>query len=562
MKTYYKSINKNFFADILCLCGLLYFIVVALYHLHLPGVYYDEVIFAPVTLKKLENCNIQAAVSYSIGCLPVMQSPPYVGALKAILYTPVFWLLNVTPESIRLPMLIISGFVLFLTFIFTKKRLGPLPAAAILILMATDPVYIYHSRIDWGPFVLANLFKLLAVGFCLKWLEDKEVRYLGLTLLTLVLGFYDKLNFLWVIIALVLAVLIVYPSTAWQSLKQKRFTTICFIFLFLTIILVMIVRLVLPAMALNIGGSSYDLAFQIAKIRQLYKGTFSGEGLFSWLFNQPFSIFTWTTFLIWPQLIFGTVFSVSLIFWPNAPFSPGRLLAFINTILLILIVQLIATKEVGGSHHLIVLWPFHYLQLVLCGIVIADWLQSKFKTNTLKFIPSIVAIVFVLTIIFQHINVSIAYAAALDDNGKYQPRFDPVIYKLVDTLKDDPADLIVSVDWGIHQTALSMASSQQRPRYSDWWPFFMQPLGIDPKRDDWIRATYLTDKQVIFISHFPELATFPEAVANFEKYLAYWRLCPKERKIISNKEGKPFYLILRINTSNDICPTDEQKGKE
>lgn len=562
MKAYEKFINKSCIATIVCLCSLIYFIIIALYHLHLPGIYYDEAIFAPVTLKALENCKIQAAVSYQIGCFSIMQSPPYVGALKANLYIPVFWLLNVTPESIRLPMLMVSGIILFLTYRFTKQRLGPLAAAAVIVLLGTDPAFIFHSRIDWGPFVLANLFKLLAVGLCVKWLESSRTLYLALTLLTLILGFYDKLNFVWVIIALFLSVIIVYPIQAWESFKQNRLINSYLIFSFTIIAVIIIVTLVLPAMSLNIGGAEYDLKFQIAKVQQLYKGTVTAEGLFSWVFNQSFNVFTWTPLLIWPQLMFGIFISIYQLFKPSSPCSAARLLAFINTILIILIVQLIATKEVGGSHHLIVLWPFYYLQLVLCGAVIFDFLRKYGRIAAIDYAFLSIAVVVVALIALQHISVSKAYAGALQDNASYKPRFDPIIYKLVDALKDDPADIIISVDWGIHQSALSLAESQQRAKYNDWWPFFMQPAGADSKRDDWIRSTFLTDKQALFINHFPEVSTFPATVDNFKKYLAYWRFCPKEVKIIKNKEGASFYEVLRVDTRNDICPDEAQSPQE
>jgi 4-amino-4-deoxy-L-arabinose transferase-like glycosyltransferase len=528
--------------------GIIFFIKVSLHNIDSPGVYYDEAIFAPVTLKLIENCNIQAAVSYSIGCFPLLQSPPYVGALKAYLYAPIFWLFGVSPESIRLPMIFISGLIIVLVFFFIRKRFGPLYAAVAFILMATDPVYIFHSRIDWGPFVLANFFKLLSIGFCLKWLEKAQARYLALMIATLLLGSYDKLNFLWMIIALGTAIILIYPVLVCQWLEKNRRLAITLLIPFILVVAVMVIRANMLK-SLNIGGGGpFDFAAQLTKIRELYELTFSGEAQYTWMFNRSPKVTTsWTSYLIIPQLIFGTLLSLALIFRPTSPFSPNRILAFFNILLLVLIAQMIATKEVGGSHHLVMVWPLHYLHLVLCGRVILTWMEAEFKAIWIKKTSLTIAMLGIILIGVQHVKVTSAYTAALDPNGRFSSRFDPVIYKLVEALKDSHVDHIISVDWGIHQTALSLAPSWQRTIYLDWWPIFMQPPGVDSKRDMWLRDTYLANKTVIFVTHFPSKATFSDAVINFEKYLSYWCLGPVMPTTIANHDGEPFYQILKFN---------------
>jgi hypothetical protein len=276
----------------------------------------------------------------------------------------------------------------------------------------------------------------------------------------------------------------------------------------------------------------------------------SGEAQYSWMFNRPLGITGGALYLIIPQLVLGTFMSLTLIFRPTLPLSPARLLSFFNILVIALIAQMIATKEVGGSHHLVMLWPFNYLHLVLCGMVILTWMEAKFKAVWIKKTSLTIAMLVIILIVVQHVKATSAYTAALDPNGRFSPRFDPVIYKLVETLKDSHVDYIISVDWGIHQIALSLAPSWQRTIYLDWWPIFMQKSGVDSKRDMWLRDAYLTGKSVIFLTHFPTKATFSDAVINFEQYLSYWRLGSVKRKIIANNEGEPFYQILMFDMRN------------
>ncbi len=273
---------------IMAALALAYFTLMAFYRIELPGLYYDEALFVPVSLRVLGECDVDAAVRFSIGCFPVRQSPFYVGALKAWLQAPVFAVFGVSPATIRIPMLLIAAVTLLLTFRFLKPRLGPWSAVAALILMATDPVFIFHSRIDWGPFVLATLFKLLALGFTLKWLEDGLTLYLVWALATLLLGYFDKLNFLWFIVALGGAVAMVYPRRALRWLVDNPQASLGLGIPFVVVVGAVtglafyVARVALPAAGHQIGGAEpFNLTTQLAKVWALYQGTFDGSAQYT-----------------------------------------------------------------------------------------------------------------------------------------------------------------------------------------------------------------------------------------------------------------------------------------
>src|SRR5262245_40572624 len=60
------------------------FVLVASHRIAAPGLYADEMLFAPATLRALGDCGIEANVSHSgPGCFPLYLDPPYLGALKA-----------------------------------------------------------------------------------------------------------------------------------------------------------------------------------------------------------------------------------------------------------------------------------------------------------------------------------------------------------------------------------------------------------------------------------------------------------------------------------------------
>src|SRR3982751_929269 len=82
------------------LLGLLViYVALASYKIHLPGLYYDEILFVGPA----------AGERPYLKCfgLPLLIFP-CIGALKSWIYTPIFALFGVSPISIRLPAILIS----------------------------------------------------------------------------------------------------------------------------------------------------------------------------------------------------------------------------------------------------------------------------------------------------------------------------------------------------------------------------------------------------------------------------------------------------------------------
>src|SRR6266850_3643921 len=84
----------------LLLFGLmLAFVGFASYRIHSPGLYYDELLFAPAAMGR--HASLQAPYRSWLG-IPLMIFP-YIGALKAWIYAPIFRLLGISALTIRLP---------------------------------------------------------------------------------------------------------------------------------------------------------------------------------------------------------------------------------------------------------------------------------------------------------------------------------------------------------------------------------------------------------------------------------------------------------------------------
>ena len=155
------------------------FLALATVALDKPGYYYDEVIFVPVSLRVLGQCDVDAAVTREIGCLPLMQTLGYVGAVKAWLHAPLFASFGINVWTVRLPSILLAAATLVLLWLFVRHELGSAWALLLLALTATDPVFVSHARLDWGPQMIAAFLRVLSLIALWRWIQTGRTFWLA-----------------------------------------------------------------------------------------------------------------------------------------------------------------------------------------------------------------------------------------------------------------------------------------------------------------------------------------------------------------------------------------------
>src|SRR5262249_45824674 len=120
--------------------------------------------------------------------------------------------------------------------------------------------------------------------------------------------------------------------------------------------------LVRGAAQLDILGDSATLTLwgQLVKVWNLYASTFSGMSVINWVFGADVPVSSAFNFLLLVQLVTATVLLAIC-----RPWTPARrLLAFLTAATTFLLLAILVTRQVGGSHHLFMLWPLPTLHLV------------------------------------------------------------------------------------------------------------------------------------------------------------------------------------------------------
>jgi hypothetical protein len=524
------------------------FFIIAARHIAYPGLYYDEALFYPPAAKLYLGCDVPAGVTYQIGCIPVVLRPPYLGALKAWLYAGLFTVVEPSMLTIRLPMILVQFASIVLLTVSWAPRIGRANALLLFAILCTDTASIFHARIDWGPYALANFFKVAALCAAIAWVETGRPRMLALLGLSAVLGVYDKLNFLWVIGSLGAALLLVYGRDILAALRQRPKSLVI---LALSALGVIGVTAMFTVAVSNTAmrPRSFDLGYQIVHVWALLAHTLN-EGPWGHVFRgEPWPglslasrIFVCGLAVGWFLVVVGAYLRTRLA--RNDPVNVSlRYAAFLTLMLTFLLVAMVATKETAGPHHVIVvslLWP---LQIVLCGnalVALAGRFSPQLKGAA--HVPLAIAAALLLT---HNLVSAFVFHHALDRGATGNPNFSPAIYKLVKYVDAHPGIPVVSVDWGTNVPLMALTHTSRR-RFRDLWPTFIA-IGngnIPPSRPHGILGS---EGKSMFVMHPEAAATFKPSVAGFGAALKPG--CDTAPSKISDQRGNTVFLVVILPNS-------------
>ncbi len=195
----------------------------SLYQINLPGLHYDEAFEAVPAMQLLRGLPVTAFRNSGIqlgGQLFPLMTQDYIGAINTYLAVPFIALFGATTAALRVMSILVGIVTIWLTYslchALTNSRPVGLTAA---LLLAVDPTFVFWNR--QGIFVTAVTATLgVAVTFC--WLRRWQTGATGWSMagaFLLGLGLYSKFLFLWLIGALVAAVLLLNLS---QIIKSRN----------------------------------------------------------------------------------------------------------------------------------------------------------------------------------------------------------------------------------------------------------------------------------------------------------------------------------------------------
>jgi len=559
------------FAYALVAVALAYFAVMACRKIELPGLYYDEVEYV--------NPAIGGPVARSIMGIPVLVVP-YVGALKAYLYFPIFALFGVSAATIRLPAILISLLTLVLTFKLARVTFRPSYSALLVLLMAVDPIFIFLSKADYGPIVLMMFFKMLALYFFFLFIRTPSPRYLwGLTV-ACALGIFDKFNFIWFVLGLSVAAVVVFRSELRAVAAQYRAK---FIWPAAALLLVLAGG-IFAALPSFLHAQPNDLGHwrHISYISRVYLATMNSRD--EWFLAPTFSAATITNWVTIPVIGLVIMAGATRVIRPRRSFMQAlndRVVFFYLLIFVVIFMELLVTLAAENPNHVFVLYPFHYAILIAVANRLSEmprvdsrssgdvsdscegdsrrdrWARAaarmgggdRVKLGGLPFSRSAVVLALVSAValaVGSEISVGVRYKKAVDQQA-FNHLWTPAIYELATYANHSKADAIVSVTWGIHRQVFALSRPESRRRYADLWQEFTE---LDkPQQGRFLAQRFFIGKRVLVLAYVAPDKGAAIARQHFLAFAKYYFGGSKLKRLITNNRGEAMFGVYYLDGS-------------
>jgi 4-amino-4-deoxy-L-arabinose transferase-like glycosyltransferase len=442
------SVSINI-AAILAVAG---FVCLGCLWIDLPGLQYDEALFAAASYP-----NPQRGGS---GYLEILGQPvcimilPYLGALKGWLYRGVAEFAPASAAAVRVPAVLLGALTLAVLFWFARRVFDSRTGLLAVFLTASDPTFLFTTRLDWGPVVIQRLCWLGGCLLLLRWREHPNGWRLFAASLLFGLGVFDKLTFLWIVAALVVAAVFAIPRELFGALRP-------------TALFVAASGLVLGCLPLLVYrftsaprpfGLRWESSLQpvVAKLSML-QGALNGTVFQAWMAHvsapqaaSPDGLLArWVCWWAGGRLLDATwmpwavVAALAILPWTLRT-SMRRGLLFAGVFCVVAIVLMLPVESAGSVHHLTLIYPFPQL-FVAASLSAAA--AAATRKGLLRWDRAMVFGVAGVLVLMNLRAVTHQYGQILQFGGT--PPWSEAIYELHEALEARDADRVIVLDWGI-----------------------------------------------------------------------------------------------------------------
>jgi hypothetical protein len=524
------------------------FVAVAALHISLPGLYYDEV-FQDTTALAFVKGGLGSQVAWVPGTqvtllghpLPLM-AHSYIGAVKTIAFTPVAALFGITPGSVRFFTIAVSALALLATAAFARQLFSrPLVAAVATALLATDPSYVFFSRIDFGPSVFMFLLKAVGLWQLALWWRTRCTHFLLVGSFAFGLGVYDKLNFFWIVAAVVATALLLAPHGVRARLDRRLLALAAGAFLLgcLPVVgynLSWPPRSIEPALrgTLHISGGNQSggpwtqLVERFRQLAGLLDGRTIGD-LIAGIGQTP---------RLLPVL--AAVAAVGILSLSFVPALRRRLRPARFVVVCGLLILVASALTPGGSyaHHVLLAYPFPHLAVAACAVELTALARERLRSVGAWLVGAAAAALVGAAIVVS-VLTSADVLSRLDATGG-RGNFSDAIYGLDRYLLGTASDQrFVALDWGIFQPLIGL--SDGRLRGKELW------LQLNGHANATRYRTELTESGTPYVLHVRSETNFPRARERFFRIVRASGRHARLVRVIPSRQGRAVFEVYRVS---------------
>jgi hypothetical protein len=521
-----------------------YFVLAAGRWIASPGLQYDELLFVNAATGEPTN---GLFVAKRILGIPVMLMG-YIGALKSYLYFPIFTFFGVSPATVRWPVILLSLITLGVVYLVARFSFERWTSALLVLVMSVDPAFIYLTKLDYGPVALMMVLKLSALLFALRTVSTGSPRYLWGVSVACALGLFDKLNFIWFMLALAGAGWILFRAELGAAWRRDRLGFLLPLALLAVLTGVATVALVIPQLAASQAETSWVTPLdRLRYVFGLYARTMNGKEVYLLVTKLPLTAGSLANVAVCFGLVGLAVVSIrgarragGLMRLP----LPDRILACHLLIFILILGQLLITRKAWGPHHIMMLYPFQLFVVLGAAVSLAG---------------NVGATVTAAVLVASSLSVGAAYERGFRPTAEFEPQWSPVVYDLADYVNHRAVDGIVSVDWGTHNQVWALGTPRTRAISRDLWPKF-RTLG-DRRMQEMLYRREFENRRVLAILHGAGWDIMPTVRKNFMEWAAAFGMAPTIDRVFTSPAGTVIFEVYSVDGPRSASDSGGRSGR-
>jgi 4-amino-4-deoxy-L-arabinose transferase-like glycosyltransferase len=455
----------------------LIYATLSFYQINLPGLHYDEAFEAMPALQLLLDQPVMTFRNSGLvlgkQTFPLM-TQDYIGAINTYAAIPFVAILGSTPTALRAMSIIVGGITLWLTYALVYRSththwVGLIAA----LLLAVDPTFIFWNR--QGVFVTAVTATIgLGAAYCwLRRFQSGTMRWSVAGAFLFGLGLYAKFLFLWLMIALIGAAILLNLDWLIQrrgdlikrlSIREVFSVVLAFLLGCWPLIIYNIqTKGTFQSITKNAATSYYgvnNLALGANLVERLNQFVTLLNGGHFWYLGDVFHDF-WSPILFFVVVFLVIAMTIRIKFGSTAGqppssaqqplttsqnLSPAKAVLFPLLVIGLVILASIGTVSALWMTHFAILMPWPAVALATGAWFILTHLDSLAP----KLGPPIKFLIWagLGLLVITHLFTTLRYHITLTESGGLSSHSDAV-YALSDWLAEHSNGLVVAMDWGL-----------------------------------------------------------------------------------------------------------------
>lgn len=471
-------------------------VLFATQNLAVPGLYYDEAIFAGLA-KDFVTGHAQGqhmpgyeTVTLAGHPFPVLVQD-YLGALKSWMLIPAFQFFGTTFAVLRGSNLFWQLTALLLLMLGARRWFGCGTAVIAGAFLAFDPTYFFISVLDWGVALPSFVCRCACFLFAVRWNQMRKLPDAFLAGLFAGLGFFNKGDFAIFLLGIAAAAVIFYWKELIGVIRQHSGSVALAAFGFAIgagPMLIQVPRLVTLTVSAPHPNASGQLGVKIKTLLSMYDGThvfrlMNVGGVFERMYDGATG----------PRTIFGIALVIALLsfafVFDKVP-TKSRRITFLVAAWALITVGVFLLPDAVRIHHEAMVYPLPHL--ILAALVVMLW---KTRTNRAKLDYAISALIAVgvVDLVGSQIHTIQSTEQLIQKTGG-RGRWSESLNQFCHDVSFRSALTIVSLDWGFNEQLMFLTDG---PQLSEPFWQFNEKLPPLPTNSDYIFLAHPAEYSVL-----------------------------------------------------------------